>query len=118
MDKIKLERIKLYAFHGCLDEEGRIGSDYEVDMCIWADLSKSAQSDHLADTVDYVSLNRIIAEEMAIRTKLLEVVAHKINIRVLKEETLVQKVKVKVSKMGPPINGDVERVSLIMTAKR
>ena len=118
MDKIKLEGVRLYAFHGCMAEESRIGSDYNVEMTIWANFSKSAKTDKLADTVDYVLLNHIITEEMAQRAQLLEVVASRINTRVLEEENRVQKVKVKVSKLGPPINGDVEMVSVIMKLKR
>ena len=118
MDKIHLEGVKLYAYHGCMEEESRIGSDYEVELMIWADLKKSAQSDHLKDTVDYVLLNRVVAEEMAIRAKLLEVVAQRIITRVFKDEPRVKKAQVKVTKMSPPINGDVERVSVILKEKR
>jgi dihydroneopterin aldolase len=118
MDKIHLEGVKLYAYHGCMEEESRIGSDYEVELMIWADLKKSAESDHLKDTVDYVLLNRVVAEEMAIRAKLLEVVAQRIITRVFKDEPRVKKAQVKVTKMSPPINGDVERVSVILKEKR
>ncbi len=118
MDKIHLEGVKLYAYHGCMEEESRIGSDYEVELMIWADLKKSAQSDDLKDTVDYVLLNRVVAEEMAIRAKLLEVVAQRIITRIFKDEPRVEKAQVKVTKMAPPINGDVERVSVILKEKR
>ena len=118
MDKIVLEGVRLYAYHGCMDEESRIGSDYMVGITVWANLNESAQTDKLKDTVDYVSLNRIIAEEMAIRASLLEVVVNRILIRVLNEEPMVIKAKVRVSKLAPPINGDVERVSVEMIRKR
>lgn len=118
MVKIHLEGVKLYAYHGCMEEESRIGSDYEVELIIWADLKKSAQTDHLKDTVDYVLLNRVVAEEMAVRAKLLEVVAQRIIDRVFKDEPRVKKAQVKVTKMAPPINGDVERVSVILKEKR
>ncbi|MCT4624783.1 MAG: dihydroneopterin aldolase [Schleiferiaceae bacterium] len=118
MDKIHLEGVKLYAYHGCMDEESRIGSDYEVELKVWADLQKSAGTDRLKDTVDYVLLNRIITEEMAIRAKLLEVVAQRIIDRIFKDEARVKKAEVKVTKMAPPINGDVERVSVILKQKR
>lgn len=117
-DRIILEGVKVYAYHGCMDEESRIGSDYEVQMTIWADLSLSAKTDALKDTIDYVFLNKVIEEEMAVRAKLLEVVADRINRRVLAEDQRIRKVRVKVSKLGPPINGDVERVSVEMTLKK
>jgi len=115
---IKVKNIRVYAYHGCLLEEGKIGSDYQIDLSVKADLKKSAKTDELDDTVDYVHLNKIIKEEMAIRTKLLETVAAKILDRILFEIPLVTSVKVKVSKLNPPIGGNVEMVSIVMKRKR
>ncbi len=117
LQRIDVKGIRLFAYHGCMDEESRIGTDYEVNLSVWADLTTSAQTDKLIDTVDYVALNRIVKEEMAIRAKLLEVVAQRIISRILAEESLVQRVKVSVSKLAPPIQGDVERVSVVFTAQ-
>lgn len=61
MGIIKLKNIRTYSYHGCLIEEGKIGSDYAVDLEVKTDLRKSAVSDDLKDTVDYVLLNRIVA---------------------------------------------------------
>ena len=116
--RIDVSGIRLFAYHGCMEEESRIGTDYEVNMSVWADLQTSAQTDHLAHTVDYVALNQIVKQEMAIRAKLLEVVAQRIVTRVLAEQEKVVKVKVSVSKLSPPIQGDVERVSVVFTQSR
>ena len=118
MGSIKLKNIKVFAYHGCLDEEGKIGSDYRVDLNVKGDLSNSAKSDELVDTIDYVHLNNIVKEEMAIRSKLLESVAERINHRVLKEIIMVQKVKVSVSKINPPIGGNVAMVSVTRSKSR
>jgi dihydroneopterin aldolase len=59
MGTIKLQNIRTFSFHGCLEEEAKIGSDYRVDLEIKTDLRKSAVSDDLKDTVDYVLLNEI-----------------------------------------------------------
>lgn len=118
MDRIDVNGIKLYAYHGCMDEESRIGTDYEVNLSVWADLNLAADTDSLSDTVDYVMLNRIVKEEMDIRAKLLEVVTHRICNRILREEPRVLEVEVSVSKLAPPINGDVERVSVVLRRKR
>ena len=115
---IKINNIRVYAYHGCLVEEGKIGSDYRVDLEVKADLKKSAETDQLSDTVDYVHLNRIVKEEMAVRTKLLETVANSILERILDELGLVTWARVKVSKLNPPIGGNVEMVSVIMKRKR
>lgn len=114
MGTIKLKNIRTYSYHGCLIEEGKIGSDYLVDLEIKTDLRKSALTDELEDTVDYVILNRIVVEEMAIRAKLLEHVAHRIIVRIFKELPQVSRIKVGVSKINPPIGGDVAAVTIEM----
>ena len=118
MHKIQLENVRVYTNHGCLHEEELIGSEYRVDLEVTANLSKSARTDELSDTVDYVSLNAIIVEEMAVRSKLLEHVAQRILHRVFKEESLVEKAEVKVAKINPPIGGDVQSVVVIMSQNR
>jgi dihydroneopterin aldolase len=118
MGKIKLKNIRTFSYHGCLIEESKIGSDYRVDLEIETDLTPSALSDQLKDTVDYVLLNRIVVEEMAIRAELLEHVAHRIIVRALKEAPTISKIEVEVSKINPPIGGDVEAVTIIMNKTR
>ena len=118
MGIIQVNNIKLYAFHGCLDEEAKIGSEYRVDVEVKADLKKSAETDELVDTVDYVHLNHIVKEEMAIRSKLLEEVAQRILNRFFKELKKIKNAKISVSKINPPIGGNVAEVVIILTKKR
>jgi dihydroneopterin aldolase len=115
---IKVNNIRLYAFHGCLEEEAKIGSEYKVDVTVKADLKKSAKSDELEDTVDYVHLTHVVKEEMAIRSKLLEEVAQRILTRLFNELKMIRKAKVSVAKINPPIGGNVEEVVIILTKKR
>jgi len=118
MGIIQVNNIKLYAYHGCLEEEAKIGSWYRVAVEVKADLKKSAKTDNLKDTVDYVHLNLIVKEEMAIRSKLLEEVAQRILNRFFKEIPLIKKAKIEVAKNNPPIGGNVEEVVIILTKKR
>lgn len=114
MGTIKLNNIRTFSYHGCLAEEAKIGSDYRVDLEIKTDLRKSAQTDDLADTVDYVHLNKIVVEEMAIRSKLLEHVSQRIITRCFAEIPSISRIKLAVSKLNPPIGGDVEAVTIEM----
>ncbi|MGB0897119.1 MAG: dihydroneopterin aldolase [Flavobacteriaceae bacterium] len=118
MGIIKVENIKLYAFHGCLDEEARIGSEYSVDVKVHANLATSSLSDNLKDTVDYVLLNKIVADEMAIRSQLLEHVAQRILDSIFKQSALVNYAEVAVSKLNPPIGGNVEKVTIVLSKER
>lgn len=117
MGKIKLNNIRTHSWHGCLKEESIIGSDYRVDLEISADLSNPAISDQLKDTVDYVHLNAIVKEEMAIKSKLLEHVAKRILDRIFNEINTVDTAEITVSKINPPIGGDVESVSVTLYAE-
>ena len=108
---ITVEGIKLYAFHGCLKEEAKIGGHYIVDVYVETDFTKGANEDLLEFTIDYVWINQIVKEEMAIRSKLIEAVGQRI-INRLKSENLEAKYKVVIKKLSPPINGDVNAVSI------
>ncbi|MEQ6125025.1 dihydroneopterin aldolase [Pseudotenacibaculum sp. MALMAid0570] len=118
MGKIQVNNIKIYSNHGCLEEEAKIGSWYRVDVEVEADLTKSSQTDELTDTVDYVHLNYIVKQEMAIRSKLLEEVAQRILNRFFDELLMIDKAIVKVAKINPPIGGNVEDVTIILEQSR
>jgi 7,8-dihydroneopterin aldolase/epimerase/oxygenase len=118
MGTIKLKNIRTFSYHGCLIEEAKIGSDYSIDLEVKTDLRKSSVTDDLKDTVDYVLLNQIVVEEMAIRSALLEHVAQRIIMRMFKEVASISRIKVNVSKLNPPIGGDVEAVTIEMEEYR
>lgn len=116
MGKIILNNIRTFSYHGCLIEESKIGSNYRVDLEIETDLSKSELSDDLNDTVDYVLLNQIVVDEMAIRANLLENVARRIIDSAMHKIPALTFIKVAVSKLNPPIGGDVEEVTIEIEA--
>lgn len=118
MHSIEVENIRLYAYHGCLPEEAKIGSEYRCDVWVDADLTASAYSDRLSDTVDYVALTAIVKEEMAIRADLLEHAARRITERIMAEHGLVQRARVRVAKCSPPIEADVQAVAVVWETKR
>jgi len=112
--KIKVSGIKLYAFHGCLEEEAKIGGNYIVNVEITTDFTVAAIEDNLSKTVDYVQVNQIVKEEMAIRSKLIEQVAMRILNRLNEEIIHPAEYEVEIVKLCPPINGDVESVAVVM----
>lgn len=111
---IEVNGIKLYAYHGCLEEEGKIGGHYIVDVSMTTDFTMAAKNDDLSKTISYVDINQIVAEEMAVRSKLIEHVGQRIYERIHAETQNLHKLRVKVIKLCPPINGDVENSSIII----
>ena len=118
MDKIYLKNIKIYAYHGCMEEERKIGSDYLVNLVVHTDLSLSCKSDELKDTVDYVALLDIVKNQMKMRANLLENVADRVVNKIISKFPSVKKAVVKIAKLNPPINGDVDGVVIRREKKR
>ena len=115
MEKILVEGIKLYAYHGCMKEEAVIGGNYIVDVCIEADMSKPSKSDNLNDAIDYVTVYEIVKKEMSVRSKLIEHVAKRILDKLKKRFPKTEFIEVKVTKLNPPIDGDVEKVCVVVS---
>jgi dihydroneopterin aldolase len=115
MHKIIVEGIKVFAYHGCLEEEAKIGTHYTVDVWMETDFSEAAKTDDLTKTIDYVTVYDIVKKQMAIRSKLIEQVGQRIVDELKSEFKTLHTLKVKVTKHNPPMNGNVEKVSIVIT---
>lgn len=115
---IALNQIRTFSFHGCLKEEGLIGSDYEVSLKLHTSLKKAGESDSLSDTIDYVAVHKLVVGEMDKKSKLIENVARRILNVLFKEFPELDSAEVEVSKINPPLGGDVASVTVIMADNR
>ena len=118
MGKIFVEGIKIYAFHGCFKEEADIGTNFQVDVVLDADLSKPAETDNIADAVNYQAVFTVIKEQMAIRSNLLENVAKRISEALFNDFSEVTKIKLKVSKLNVPLGGHIDNVAIQIENER
>ncbi|MCC6370640.1 MAG: dihydroneopterin aldolase [Bacteroidia bacterium] len=110
--QINIEGIKLYGFHGCLDEEAKIGGHYVVDVFMTTDFSEAAANDDLSKTIDYCTVFEIAKAEVAIRSKLIEQVCERIYTKLKSQFPTLITLHVKLTKLTPPMNFDVEKVSV------
>ena len=53
MGVIRVKNIKLYANHGCMVEEGKIGSDYIVNVKLKTNLDASILSSKLIKSINF-----------------------------------------------------------------
>jgi dihydroneopterin aldolase len=97
-----------------MEEEARIGGNYLVDVAIDTDFTSAAASDNLAETVDYCAVQRIVEEEMAIRSKLIEHVGQRIVSRIQHELHGILGLRIEIHKLSPPIDGDTQEVSIVI----
>jgi len=111
---ININGIKIYAYHGCMEEEALHGGQFVIDVKIETDFEEAAIKDNMNKTVNYARVCAIVQREMAIRSKLIEAVGKRILDAMKKEFPLIKAVEVKVTKLNPPIKGDIESVSVVL----
>ena len=114
MDAIKIEGMQFYAFHGHYEIEQIVGSKFRIDVKIKTDCKKAAETDNLDDALNYQAVYEIIQQEMRIKSKLLENVAKRILDALYMEFPHIQKIKLEISKLNPPMGGEIEKVSVIL----
>jgi dihydroneopterin aldolase len=112
---IYVSGIKIYSFHGCLEEETKIGGHYLVNIKIETNFENAADHDDLSKTIDYVTVNQLVETEMRIPSKLIEHVGKRIFAKIKAEFPSCLKLEVHIVKLTPPINGDVDAVSIIIS---
>jgi dihydroneopterin aldolase len=112
MGQISIEGMEFFAYHGCFKEEQIIGTRFIVDLFMGADTLQAEVSDNLAKTINYQAVYGLVANEMAVKSHLLEHVARRILNRIAGEFPQITSSRIKISKMNPPVGGKVERVSI------
>lgn len=115
MGQIELEGMEFYACHGYYPSEKKIGAKFIVNLTITTDCEKAGRSDKLEDTLNYQKAYQLVKEEMAITSDLLEHVATRILDRLYHEIPEIKQAKVKISKMNPPMGGQIEKVSFTLS---
>lgn len=107
-----------YAHHGCFEQERAIGTHFRVDLTFKTDTSKAEVSDNIDDTVSYLDVYQVVKSEMLQPSHLLEHVARRVGERVLSVFPTIESVVLKVSKLNPPLGGQMDSVSVELEVKR
>lgn len=106
--------MRFYAHHGYYSEEQKIGAQFLVDLEMQTDFDEAAYRDDISGTVNYEAVYQMVKQEMSKPVQLIEHAASKILDRLKNEFSNIQKIKIKLSKLHPPINGEVEKVSVVL----
>ncbi len=114
MGTIRIEGMHFYAFHGHFEAEQIVGNEFTVDVKIKTHSQSTAESDKLEDALNYQSVYEIIKKEMEIKSRLLENVAHRILNALYTQFPSIRKTSVKISKINPPMGGEIEKVSVTL----
>lgn len=109
---IHLKGLKLYAYHGVLPQENRVGAEYTIDLKLKTDFSLAAETDNLKGTVNYAEVFNSVKAEMRIPSQLLEHVAWRISKRILNDFSSVSEVHISLYKQNPPMGADCSQVGI------
>ena len=118
MGLIEIEGMRFYAYHGHFETEQIVGNDFIIDLQMKADCNKAALSDDLNDALNYQAIYTLVKKEMAVKSRLLENVAKRILDVLFAEFPNLENAKIKVSKMNPPMGGEIEKVSVTLSRKK
>ena len=119
MDCIHLTGIRCYGYTGYLPEEQVLGQWFEVDVKLWLDISTSAKTDAIEDTVDY--RNVITLTQHLIKTSkfvLVERLTATIADSILASSDRIAQVQVILSKPAAPIPDFGGKISIELTRSK
>lgn len=103
---IFIDQLHLYAFHGVMEQERRVGAEYTVFARVHYNINEALNSDDVADTLNYAELCAIVKEQMAQPSKLLEHVAGRICKAIFDRFPQATAVDLKLTKLNPPMGAD------------
>lgn len=118
-DRILLEGMIFFGYHGTRPEEQSLGQRFVVDVALHLDLRVAGMRDDLTATVDYSTVYRrarTIVEGPPLR--LTEAVAERIAAAVLDEHPMVRAVEVRVRKPNVRLDDTVLAGSVVEIMRR
>jgi 7,8-dihydroneopterin aldolase/epimerase/oxygenase len=117
LDRIIIERINCYGYHGVLLEEQSLGQEFQVNLELGIDLSGHCE-DRIDAVADYREAIAVVEEVMYGEPKqLLETLATLIATKLLKLKGITE-VAVEVRKPNPPIPGVQGGISVVVTRSK
>ena len=109
---LKIEKIKLWARVGVLDEERELGQLFILDIFLWTDFEECTENDDVRKTVDYSKLIQILKDQSKkIYCFTIEKYSNVI-LEIIGQEFKLSKIKIILTKCNPPITGFDGKVSI------
>jgi 7,8-dihydroneopterin aldolase/epimerase/oxygenase len=113
MFTVHLNKLLFFAHHGVHDEEGIIGTDFEVSVSVSFNASEKIIALH--DTINYVSVFEIIKMRFAIPERLLETLVQHIVDDIYAIDNRITTINISIYKINPPISNFIGSVGVTYT---
>ena len=115
---IELRDVHLFAHHGVMPQEQKIGAWFTIDIKLGITDYGCATSDEIDGTVNYADVYDILRQEMEIPSKLLENVCQRISKRLYDAFVQIATIEITLCKDTPPMGGDRLKAAVTLTSKR
>jgi len=113
MYKINIDELEVYAYHGVLEEEKRLGQKFLISVEIILNNMSTSYNDDITTSVNYADVCGLISHVVQeTKFNLIETLAETLAERILLEYYRIKSVKVKVSKPSAPIPISFRNVSV------
>ena len=113
MDKIFIENLKVFAYHGVFPEEKREGQNFYVNAVLEIDAEKAGIADDLSLSADYGEVCLYIEKVMTEKSyDLIEAAAQAVACGILRNFPLVRSVEAEIRKPEAPIEMEFGSVSV------
>lgn len=113
--QIHLKGIRLYAYHGVLEQERRVGAWFTVNLTLDVDYAEASLTDELAYTISYAQVYDVIKAVMEKPALLLERVVWCIAISLFESFPQLTRVHIELYKENPPMGGEITDVGVSAT---
>lgn len=118
-DRMLVERIAVFAHHGVLPEEERIGQRFMVSLAARLDLAPAGRSDDLARSVNYAELvDLAVRVATGRRFRLIEALAEAIAAEVLAAFPPIEEITVRIDKPSAPVSAITDGIAVEITRGR
>lgn len=119
MDKIIIDSLKIFAYHGVNPEETLMGQWFVLDIEAWADLTNACTTDELDDTVSYAAIIKTVKKAMTKKNcKLLEHAAQRTADAIFNEHDKIKRIRLRLRKPDAPIKADFGFVAVEIERER
>lgn len=112
--QISLNDVRLYAYHGVMEQERKVGGWYTLSVVIDYPFEDALDSDDVADTLNYAEALDVVKREMEVPSNLLEHVAGRIARQLIHAFPNIEKVSVRLTKDNPPMSSNCSGASVLL----
>lgn len=119
MDYILIENLVLFANHGVLPEENRLGQKFVLSAKLYVDLHEAGETDDISKTVNYAQVCSMITEYTKANTcKLIESAVSQIADKIFESYPEVKELELTLRKPWAPIGLPVDCAGVSIKRKR